>query len=356
MAPPSRDHECGPCLPVDANVSESSGWHCQGKCSRELSQRDEAEPSEFQCSICLEDHAVDGCCTLPCQHRFCFQSLQCYFQGIVQDRRLNNLVCPVEGCGFDLRAAEHTHILQECLPEESYYRLLSLLACELSCICPCGSPGCAEFVFVDDQDDPTNLCCPLDHRFCRYCEGGPHPGLSCEEQRRRLDLKRSHEEREKERREQKAVWKSALAMGWKPCPLQCAFGGGYKAAAECDHVTCHCGFEFCWDCGVARSVLLAHDNRWHKPSCRYHTNPADVTDEAERSDACPECAKLPVGMVCSYPCDDGYPTAVLSRLQGKCARKPAKAPKKAPGYATIAEKSAARVAAYMKSSLYELVL
>ena len=29
-----------------------------------------------RCAICLVDHEVEGCCTLPCQHRFCFESLQ----------------------------------------------------------------------------------------------------------------------------------------------------------------------------------------------------------------------------------------------------------------------------------------
>ena len=30
---------------------------------------------------------------------------------------------------------------------------------------------------------------------------------------------------------------------------------------ECDHVTCECGHEFCWDCGIDRRIPLAHDNR-----------------------------------------------------------------------------------------------
>ena len=30
---------------------------------------------------------------------------------------------------------------------------------------------------------------------------------------------------------------------------------------ECDHVTCECGHQFCWDCGIDRRIPLAHDNR-----------------------------------------------------------------------------------------------
>lgn len=126
---------------------------------------------------------------------------------------------------------------------------------------------------------------------------------------------------------------SIRAVGWKPCPRRCRFGGGYKSQEdptfreylcklvqikhqsnefqnpekttssrhqllvtpnyfgessrrskasrnmqksypwrsillhafllleECDHVTCECGHEFCWDCGIDRRIPLAHDNR-----------------------------------------------------------------------------------------------
>ena len=172
---------------------------------------------------------------------------------------------------------------------------------------------------MEEQDDPTNLCCQKGHLFCRSCDNGPHPMLSCEQQKQRLDLQRSQEDRERAQREDKAVWQSALASGWKPCPRRCAFGGGFKASDECDHVTCQCGFEFCWDCGVARSLLLAHDNRWHKPSCRYHTNPAEVAEIPQRAAKCPECQQLPMGMVCAYPIDDGYPRIVLAYAHGKSA-------------------------------------
>ena len=57
---------------------------------------------------------------------------------------------------------------------------------------------------------------------------------------------------------------AAASRGWKPCPRRCPFGGGYKAQEECDHVTCECGHEFCWDCGIDRRIILVHDNRRRK--------------------------------------------------------------------------------------------
>lgn len=123
--------------------------------------------------------------------------------------------------------------------------------------------------------------------------------------------------------DQDRAWQEALALGWKPCPMSCSFGGGFKADDECDHVTCRCGFEFCWDCGVDRRVALCHDNRWHKPSCRYHTPPHEVDEAPRRSAKCPACLKLPAGYVCGFPVDDGYgrsapPTSIRPQQQQKC--------------------------------------
>jgi len=100
-------------------------------------------------------------------------------------------------------------------------------------------------------------------------------------------------------------------LGWKPCPKRCKFGGGYKESAECDHVTCECKHQFCWACGVERQIPLEHDNRWHKPSCPYHTRPEDVQEAPKRRPKCPACQKMPEGQCCAFPAEDGYPQSYI---------------------------------------------
>merc|ERR1719215_42816 len=109
-------------------------------------------------------------------------------------------------------------------------------------------------------------------------------------------------------------------MGWKPCPKRCAFGGGYKFDEECDHVTCQCGHEFCWACGIPRHQALQHDNRWHKPSCPYHTKYDEVSEAPVRLPNCPECQKMPEGQCCAFPADDGYPDSYVKRKRGTLCR------------------------------------
>jgi len=275
---------------------------------RDLRTRSTRAQPMFPCGICLTDHEIEGCCTLPCQHRFCFESLQYHFDIVVRERRLDKLVCPADGCGFNLRSEEHIYIFQACLPDCTYQKLLEFLTRDDPRVFDCRATGCEERVFVDTGDAFNDLCCPKGHRFCGQCDNGPHPDMSCESRREQLENARKENEANID---QEKAWCEALEMGWKPCPRRCEFGGGFKAGNECDHVTCQCGFQFCWDCGVCRQVPLMHDNRWHKPACRYHTKPADVSEAPKRNPKCPECMRLPPGRVCQYPADDGYPHSFM---------------------------------------------
>ena len=53
-----------------------SNWLFRGATSRSKGDSFLRCTVTCRCAICLVDHEVEGCCTLPCQHRFCFESLQ----------------------------------------------------------------------------------------------------------------------------------------------------------------------------------------------------------------------------------------------------------------------------------------
>lgn len=201
-------------------------------------------------------------------------------------------------------------MFQQCLSVESYHKLLEFLTRDDPNVYECKHVGCEEHVFLDDADDFTNLKCARGHRFCAKCENGPHPWKTCEVMQEKAD--REKRDQEDDSNDQAAL-ENALAMGWKPCPLRCSFGGGVKAEEECDHVTCECGHEFCWACGVTRQVPLEHDNRWHKPSCPYHTKISEVNEAPKRRPNCPECQKMPGNKPCCFTPDDGYPDSYVKR-------------------------------------------
>ena len=271
----------------------------------------------FECAICMAEHRVEGAITLPCLHRFCAECLARHFDIIVSERRLDNLRCPLDDCQFSLRSEEHIPIFQFLLEEQKFDKLLEFLARDLSAVTQCSF--CEDKIFVEEQDDFTNLICGNGHRFCARCEHGPHQGVDCATRVKMLQEKKATDDRNQaELKSRKAAFESAVADGWKPCPRRCKFGGGYKLDQDCDHVTCECGFEFCWDCGASRAVIAAHDNRYHKPSCRYFSKPEDVKEIAKRVADCPECQKLEdEAAVCAFPEDDGYPKSLLDSLGAK---------------------------------------
>lgn len=281
------------------------------------------EPT-FQCEICLAEHDVEGSCTLPCNHRFCFEGLGHTFTVHVKERRLTNLVCPVPACRAALNKPEHMEIFKACFEQlnksDVYEKLLEFMTREDAHVVDCRVPGCKEFCFVEEADDRTDLRCRQGHQFCADCEHGPHLGQTCDQKREQLERERKGQE---ERRHDAQAWEAALAAGWKPCPMRCRFTGGFKSANECEHVTCECGHEFCWSCGADRRVIYAHDQRWHKPSCIRYTRREDIQEAPTRQSSCPACAALPAGQVCPFPADDNYPQ---SFMPGGAARAPAAPP------------------------------
>jgi uncharacterized protein YfcZ (UPF0381/DUF406 family) len=166
----------------------------------ELKRQAQEYKPMFECSICLVEHEVEGSCTLPCQHRFCFESMQYHFDIIVKERRLNQLCCPAIGCGFNLRGEEHIHVFKECLEEDSYNKLLEFLTRDDPRIIDCRHLGCEERVFLDDNDDWADMMCPRRHRFCAKCEEGPHAGLTCEQHQEKKALEQKEAEVAKKRR------------------------------------------------------------------------------------------------------------------------------------------------------------
>eukprot|EP00397_Hematodinium_sp_SG-2012_P006290 GEMP01006318.1.p1 GENE.GEMP01006318.1~~GEMP01006318.1.p1 ORF type:complete len:944 (-),score=209.82 GEMP01006318.1:910-3741(-) len=252
----------------------------------------------FECSICFENHEVDGSCTLPCGHRFCFDSLEQHFSLLVKERRLNQLQCPVVECH---QQVEDLEVLRGCLGKQVFEKLLEFMTRDLMDPNIIDCPKCEERVWVVDDDERSNLICPQRHAFCADCERGPHPWLSCKAQEEYV-LRQKNEQLEEN--DKLAARDAAQAMGWKPCPMACRFGGGFKASEECDHVTCQCGFQFCWICGVDYQIPFLHDNRWHKPMCTYYTERSEVSEAPKFNDRCLECQKL--GHVCPYPEEDGY--------------------------------------------------
>lgn len=183
----------------------------------------------------------------------------------------------------------------------------------------CPSSKC-NYHFQWSPGDYSNFKCPAcEESFCLQCSAvgpnrppGPgHEGMSCYQ--RRQQLEQDEAEREKlqawlqaqSRDDEEFLKYLQQAEDTRPCP-----GCGHMIEKDegCQHMTCKCGHEFCWDCGADRKVIAAHDNRWHKPSCPHY---CACSETRTFQHTCPECTRL--GRVCDFPSDDGYPQNLMCR-------------------------------------------
>lgn len=259
---------------------------------------------KFTCPICLEEHLVEAGCTLSCCHRFCLACLQTYCKEQVLLRRLDKLKCPDVSCGRPLTDVEGTLLVEACLSPTSCGNFRQQTITQIPGMVSCSH--CSYIGWVDPGEDRRALWCESRrHQFCADCENGPHLGRSCAQRKAELG-------QEDDRQTLETAW----AKNWRPCPRNCKYGGGDKGVDECDHVTCLCGHEYCFQCGADRKAIVCHDNLWHKPSCRYH--PRTGVPELRFCRDCPSCREQ--GMPCQPPEDDGWPLSF--RRPSRPATKP----------------------------------
>merc|ERR1719440_954489 len=74
---------------------------------------------------------------------------------------------------------------------------------------------------------------------------------------------------------------------WKVCPRCRTIVE--KMDDGCDHMICACcRYEFCWCCLADRSVIFAHGNHHHRPTCKWYSPYAGRDEFLPQS--CVKCA------------------------------------------------------------------
>ena len=85
-----------------------------------------------------------------------------------------------------------------------------------------------------------------------------------------------------------------IGAPWAQCP------GCRRPAHQEDNNSVECRYcytRWCFDCCALMLPILAHDNSWHRPNCKYHLPPG--TKEEAVSEKCPRCKDL--GKRCDPP-------------------------------------------------------
>lgn len=191
------------------------------------------------CKICMDAvppsdaHSASS----GCGHTFCASCLAGYIRVKIQDR-IADVRCPEDGCGSIL----DPELCRCMLPVEAFEAWCAVM-CESmvrganKVYCP--FKDCSAMMVDDVGGDVVESECPSCKRlFCARCGVTWHAGVGCAEYEQLAVGDRGKEDL--------VVMEMAMGEKWKRCP-QCKFL--VQKSDGCLHITCRCGFEFCYGCG-----------------------------------------------------------------------------------------------------------
>ncbi|VFQ74640.1 unnamed protein product [Cuscuta campestris] len=199
------------------------------------------------CVICLEDVDVGRIVSVDgCMHRYCISCMKQH----MEVKLLSGLLpeCPHDGCNSELRSDHVSKLLTPKL-----VHLLNLRIKEASIpvgervYCPfpkCSALMSRREVFehsrganIDTERSGARVCTNCNGLFCINCKVPWHSRMNCIE----------YKIRNPGPQEDVKLKSLAAVKLWRQC-VKC--NHMIELAAGCYHMTCRCGYEFCYTCGA----------------------------------------------------------------------------------------------------------
>ncbi|XP_059638902.1 E3 ubiquitin-protein ligase RSL1-like [Cornus florida] len=207
--------------------------------NQERPREEDEAPTTFTCEICIEPMLSSSSKKFKnhnrCVHPFCTDCMIKYIQAKVEDNIAADVPCPALDCEQLLDPLSCRPVVLAKLFDKWCDKLCdsTVLGFE-RCYCP--NPNCSVLVVNECGGSVTKSVCPNCKRmFCFHCKLPWHFGYRCEESGERRDANDIQFE---------GLLRSCY---WKRCP-QC--GRCIERTEGCNNITCRCGTEFCYKCGV----------------------------------------------------------------------------------------------------------
>ncbi|XP_076886418.1 E3 ubiquitin-protein ligase RSL1-like [Bidens hawaiensis] len=195
------------------------------------------------CVICLDDKSIDQFFSVEgCTHRYCYSCMKQH----VEVKLLNGVLpnCPHEGCKIDLRfercekflSPKFIEMMRQRMKEES-------IPVTEKVYCP--YPKCSTLMSRSELKTRglnyvygARICYKCHGSFCINCRVPWHENMRCSEYKSRNPTQLVEESK---------VKNLAARNSWRQC-IKCKHI--IELVAGCYHMTCRCGYEFCYTCGA----------------------------------------------------------------------------------------------------------
>ena len=214
--------------------------------SERLQREEELNEKMYDCEICFDEYPLDQIYFFDCGHRYC---QNCCYDHIVSHitRADVHMKCCGDGCEhiitYDevyqiVRIREDRDVNADNALTEKYERFLvkkyldnqsNSRSCPKCGIQVLGDPNRPEIHCQSEK------CLKENYRFCFNCNCQWHENQTCAEYQ---EWKRINDQSDKE-------FKTWAQKNTRPCP-KC--GSNIEKNRGCNHMTCPCGYQFCWLC------------------------------------------------------------------------------------------------------------
>lgn len=191
----------------------------------------------FVCQICFMDdlNAGDIYVFEECNHYYCLECLNHTLKIKVNDRAVDNLSCPCDGCDHKITHNEIRCILSsdKDLWKKYDQKLFDLTLGQMEDVRYCPKPNCGT-AMCGSKNAPMMTCPGCKFQSCFNCKEEYHIGITCDK----------YQIWKKENGKGDVEFEKWVKKNAKPCP-RC------KAPIErkdgCNHMTCgNCKYHFHW--------------------------------------------------------------------------------------------------------------
>lgn len=195
--------------------------------------------TDFVCQICFMDDlkANEIYIFEECNHYYCIECLNHILKIKVNDRVVDNLICPCDGCDHKITHSEIRCILSENKDLWTQYdqKLFDNTLAQMEDVRYCPKPNCGT-AMCGSKDAPMMTCPKCKFQSCFNCREEYHIGVSCEKYQKWKKENGSTDTKFKK-------WMSRQ-KNMKACP-KCNVS--IQRRDGCNHMTCgNCKYQFNW--------------------------------------------------------------------------------------------------------------